>query len=83
MFAKGQIMQPHKLTNVVVLLTAMMLAGVASIGLGLSLRFSMVTGSLLVMCCVVGTGLAGALVLYRQGMAAPRTEQAVTRQETH
>jgi len=83
LFAKEQIMQPHKITNVVVLLCAMMLAGVASVGLGLALRFSMVTGSLLVMFCVVATGLVGALILYRQGMGAPRTGQAATRQETH
>jgi len=76
-------MQPHKLANFVVLLSAMMLAGVASIGLGLSLRFSMVTGTLLVMCSVVGTGLAGALILYRYGMVAPSTGQAVPHQETH
>jgi len=60
-----------------------MLAGVASIGLGLSLRFNMVTGTLLVMCSVVGTGLAGALLLYRHGMVASRAGPAVTRQETH
>jgi len=38
---------------------------------------------LLVMFCVVATGLVGALILYRQGMGAPRTGQAATRQETH
>jgi hypothetical protein len=61
----------------------MVLAGVASTGLGLSLRFSVVTATLLVMCSVVATGLVGALLLYRHGMIASRTGQAVTHQETH
>jgi hypothetical protein len=76
-------MQPHKLTNVVILLSAMVLAGVASTGLGLSLRFSVISGTLLVMFSLVATGLVGALVLYRLGMTASRTAQAVTHQETH
>ena len=73
---------PHKLTNAVVLLSAMVLAGIASAGLGLSLRFSMVTGSLVVMCAVVATGLVGALALYRRGMAASKTAHPVTGQGT-
>lgn len=76
-------MQAHKLTNVVVLLSAMVLAGVASTGLGLSLRFSVVTVTLLAMFFVVGAGLAAALVLYRRGMVTVSdTARPVTHQET-
>jgi hypothetical protein len=73
---------PHKLTNAVVLLSAMMLAGVVAAGLGLSLRFSMITGSLLVMCAVVATGLLGALALYRRGAVVSKTAHPVTHQGT-
>jgi len=62
-------MRPHKLTNVAVLACAM-LAGATAAVLGLAMRFSIVSLTLLAVCLMVGAGLAAALVLYRRGIIA-------------
>lgn len=76
-------MRPHRLTNVAVLACAMLLAGAASAVLGLAMRFSVVSLTLLAVCLMVGAALVAALVLYRRGtIADSKLNHRLTAKET-
>ena len=75
-------MEVHRITNVAVLACAMLLAGTASAVLGLAMRFSMVSLTLLAICLMVGAGLTAALVLYRRGTADSQVKRRAAHKET-
>jgi hypothetical protein len=73
----------HKLTNVAVLACVMLLAGASTAVLGLAMRFSVVSLTLISVCLMAAAGLAAALVLYRRGLMADDSEMIADSEMEH